>query len=255
VEIDAARVHAEKWTLSKESLDAFLLRLNSEREPAGREYENVRRKLLTFFRCNGCWDAEVLVDETIDRVIRRHGEVEIRELMPFIRGVARRVASEHHKAYREVPLEEVKEPSQRDPNVWDDEIVADAVRLKCLEECVKRLGPEDREMIVGYYMGEKGQKIENKRKLAQQFGITTAALRVRAFRVRERLQVLLAHSTHAAFLAVAPVPYGAQNPRREGCDNSRRGTPVSVPMRLGPLTAPKPVQPVEQCYGRRRESA
>jgi DNA-directed RNA polymerase specialized sigma24 family protein len=254
--VDAPLVLKGKWTLSKESLDAFLSRLNPEPELAGREYENIRLKLLTFFRCHGCWDAEVLVDETIDRVIRRNGEIEIRELMAFILGVARRVASEcHHKAYREVPLEEVAEPSQGDVDEEADEIAA-AVRLECLEECIKRLEPKDQELISEYYMGAKTQKIENKKKLAQQFGITTAALRVRAFRVRERVHAELAPTLHATTVA-APGPCGVPFPYqgRQGGRDSCRRPPVSAPTGVSPLTGQKAVHPVDHCYGCARRSA
>ena len=47
------------------------------------------------------------MDETIDRVIRRLGEIEVGNLMPFIRGVARRVVSELHRKAREVSLADI----------------------------------------------------------------------------------------------------------------------------------------------------
>src|SRR5580700_5918445 len=59
----------EKWTLTRESLEVFLNYLDADRERAGEKYETIRQKLLTLFRCNGCWTAEDLADETIDRVI------------------------------------------------------------------------------------------------------------------------------------------------------------------------------------------
>ena len=92
--MDGMGVKPEQWSLTQKALDAFLARLDSDRNKAGLAYEQIRRKLVTFFRVNGSWDeAEQLADTTLDRVIRRSEEVKVRELPGFIRGVARRVFS------------------------------------------------------------------------------------------------------------------------------------------------------------------
>jgi len=178
----------EKWTLTKESFDVFLTRLDPNRDQAGLSYEQVRRKLLTFFRCNGCSDAEKLVDETIDRVTRRLGEVDVHDLMPFIRGVARHVASEAHKIRIQViALDDAPEPPQQlgaDP----EEEALTGKRLGCLEKCSGHLSDRDRQLIFEYYKYDKSQKIENKRKMAEAMGITLGGLRVRAFRARQQLE-------------------------------------------------------------------
>src|ERR1017187_9272095 len=77
---------------SREAWDRFLTLFNSDRDLAAVEYEKVRQTLLGFFRSRGCWDPEQCADETVDRTVRRIDEV--RCLIPFMRGVARRVASE-----------------------------------------------------------------------------------------------------------------------------------------------------------------
>ena len=183
----------EKWTLTRESLEVFLSYLDSDSERAGEKYENIRQKLITFFRCNGCSAAEDLVDETIDRVIRRLGEVEIRELMPFIRGVGRKVASETYQRAqkaREIPLSDagnLSQPLDADPET-EREIDQ---RLQCLERCVPLLNQSDRELIMQWYIYDKGQKIENKRRLGELRGASPGALRVQACRARKRLQKLV----------------------------------------------------------------
>jgi DNA-directed RNA polymerase specialized sigma24 family protein len=178
----------EKWTLTKEALDVFLARLDADRDRAGESYEQVRRKLVTFFRCNGCWDAERLVDETIDRVIRRLGEVDVIDLMAFIRGVARHVASEAHKiSIQVIALDDAAEPSrQRCADPEAEELTEK--RLGGLEKCARYLSHQDRELVFDYYRYDKTEKIENKRKMAQNMGITAGALRVRAFRARQHLE-------------------------------------------------------------------
>jgi RNA polymerase sigma factor (sigma-70 family) len=186
--MDGMSARPVRWTLTREALDVFLARLDPDRDRAGQSYEQLRRKLVTFFRCHGCWDAEGLVDETIDRAIRRLGEIEVHDLVSFIRGVARHVASEIHKIrIQVVPLDAAPEPFRHDSTDIDKQ-ATDEKQLRCLEKCSVQLSERDRDLIFEYYKYEKSQKIENKRKMAEAMGITLGGLRVRAFRARQQLE-------------------------------------------------------------------
>jgi DNA-directed RNA polymerase specialized sigma24 family protein len=199
--MDGSTTQPEKWTLTQKGLEVFLAYLDPDREVAGEKYEEIRRKLMTFFRCNGFSNEQDPVDETIDRVIRRLGEVEVRDLMPFVRGVARHVASETRKRSKEVPLEQVPEPAFLSISTENTELETDR-RLRCLDKCMKCLPPDDRELIVEWYRYDKGQKIENKKKLAAARGTAPATLRVQAFRLRERLQKLVQECLKASSRAM-----------------------------------------------------
>jgi RNA polymerase sigma factor (sigma-70 family) len=180
----------EKWTLTKDGLEAFLGYLDPDRNKAGEVYEEIRRSLITFFRCNGFWNAEDPVDETLDRVIRRLGEIEVRNLKPFIRGVARFVATEKHKERRGLSLEDISEPAQ--PPTMDREDERDTERrLRCLEDGIQRLNETDRDLVSRWFVYEKSQKIEKKRELAQERGVSLETLRVQAHRARKRLRELV----------------------------------------------------------------
>jgi len=61
-------------------------------------------------------------------------------------------------------------------------------RLTCLRSCLQTLSPDNRELILQYYQGEKGEKIENRKKLLERLKIPVNTLRMRALRLRERLQ-------------------------------------------------------------------
>ena len=61
-------------------------------------------------------------------------------------------------------------------------------RLDCLEHCLQGLPPKDRDLIGGYYQGETSVKIHNRRSLAAKLGVPLNALRIRALRIRERLE-------------------------------------------------------------------
>jgi DNA-directed RNA polymerase specialized sigma24 family protein len=62
-------------------------------------------------------------------------------------------------------------------------------RIECLRACLQSLSPENSELILQYYQGEKSAKIENRRRLTVRFKVPVNTLRMRALRLRERLQV------------------------------------------------------------------
>ncbi len=64
-------------------------------------------------------------------------------------------------------------------------------RSDCLTHCLGKLPDEGRDLIVRYYQGEKGSKIENRRQLAEDMGIPLQALRSRAVRLREKLETCM----------------------------------------------------------------
>jgi DNA-directed RNA polymerase specialized sigma24 family protein len=64
----------------------------------------------------------------------------------------------------------------------------DESRLTCLRSCLQALSPDNRDLILQYYQGEKGEKIGNRKKLLERLGIPVNTLRMRALRLRERLQ-------------------------------------------------------------------
>jgi len=178
----------ERWVLTKDAFERFLAALDPDPDAAGVVYEQIRARLTIFFRCNGCPDAEVLTDETLDRTIRRQGEVEIRNLMSFVKGIARNVASEaHKKSSKTAAIEDLPAP------VWDrsrpaDAPAADPAQIRCLERCLQKLPPDEEKLIRDYYQDERRQKIDRKRQIAEALGISAGALRIKAFRVRRQLQ-------------------------------------------------------------------
>lgn len=155
--------------------------LDRDRELAGRKYEAIQRKLVKFFAYRGCASPEELADTTIDRVTRRlvEGE-EIRANDPsvYFYGVARNVAREFWSARDTRPPEPLPAPEPVDA---DD-------RLVCLDQCLERLGPEARQLILEYYEGQGRHKIENRQRLATELRISQSALRLRAQRIREQLE-------------------------------------------------------------------
>ena len=168
------------WILTQESFDALLVWLDPAREEDGRKYEEIRVRLIKIFTCRKCSEAEDLADETINRVSKKLKEIESTysgARAPYFYGVANKVYMEY--------LRRKKVPAPPAPADQSDAIEKE---YACLEKCIEDLTPDNRELVLQYYQGEKTAKIVHRKQLAEQLGIAVNALRIRAHRIRTSLQ-------------------------------------------------------------------
>jgi len=178
-------------SVSREAFDRMLAWLDSDRERAGQKYEEIRYRLIKIFVCQGCIDPEGLADETIDRVIRK-----VPEVAPnytgnpalYFSGVARYILLEYKNRIAQLRLLPPTSPKQIEEEYEDIE-----QEYECLDHCIGRLTPANRELILEYYREEKQAMIENRKRLAERMGVTPNALRVRADRIRNNLQKCVAN--------------------------------------------------------------
>ena len=176
----------QKWTLTQEAFDQLLVAFGGDRESAGQKYLEIRNNLTRFFEWRGCAFPEDHADETINRIAKRVAEgEEILNHSGYAMGVARMLLLEINKGRQreQSALAEIASA----PDVYDPADDDDG-RLDCLRNCLQTLSPDNRELILQYYQGEKGEKIGNRKKLLERFGVSVNTLRMRALRVRERLQ-------------------------------------------------------------------
>ena len=61
--------------------------------------------------------------------------------------------------------------------------------MACLQRCLTQLSPDNRDLILSYYHGDKGDKVKNRKLLMERFAVPPSTLRMRALRVREALQL------------------------------------------------------------------
>ena len=168
------------WVMSQETFEALLDWLDSDREQAAIKYEEIRRKLIKFFSATTQSDAEALADETMNRVARRLKDVKDQvygERARYFYGVARKVQLEY--------LRRKQPPGEQEYTPDSNRI---EIEYSCLEECIAKLTPENRDLVLDYYGGEGRQRIEQRKLLAERLGIAPNALRIRAFRIRVELQ-------------------------------------------------------------------
>jgi RNA polymerase sigma factor (sigma-70 family) len=159
----------------------------SDEEAAGRRYLHIRSTLTKVLARRGCplIDAEELVDITFNRVSKKVKDVAptyVGDPAAYFHAVALRVYKEYLREMIRIAtnVDSLPRPDGGDDakhRLWD-----------CLDECLEKLSPDDRDLIVKYYRDEGRAKIEQRRKLAENHGITVHALRMRASRIRKQLE-------------------------------------------------------------------
>lgn len=176
----------QKWTLTQDAFDRLLITLGGDRDSGSEKYLEIRSNLTRFFEWRGCSFPEDHADETFNRIAKKIDEgEEILNPAGYAMGVARLLLLEILKSRQreQTALNELG-------TAGDVYVAADdgEDRLVCLRDCLQSLSPDNRELILQYYQGEKGEKIQNRKKLLGQLGIPVNTLRMRALRLRERLQ-------------------------------------------------------------------
>jgi DNA-directed RNA polymerase specialized sigma24 family protein len=195
---ETATMDVRRTVVTGEAWDKLLGFLDGSREQAARKYEESRRRLVKLFAWKGLANVEDLADETLDRVARKlaAGEhIRTGEAERYIAGVARLVAFEAARAARREdvlaeepaapePAEDDRFPAQGD---WRATEVA-----ACLDECLDQLPAASRKLLLGYHVGEGGERIANRKRIAEGMGIALNALRIRVHRLRHEVETCVA---------------------------------------------------------------
>jgi DNA-directed RNA polymerase specialized sigma24 family protein len=167
-------------TLKQDDFDRLLSWLNPDPERAGVVYERIRWRLIAILASRGCAVAEELADDTIDRVSRRVIDIQrtyVGDKAIYFLGVMNNV---HH--------EYLKRPIMPRPLELDDDIEAKERTHSCLDKCLDKLTPHSRRLIEQYYAENMRAKIDLRKRIAAEFGVSLNTLRLRALRIREKLQ-------------------------------------------------------------------
>jgi DNA-directed RNA polymerase specialized sigma24 family protein len=178
-------------SLTAESFQKLLARLDPDEERAGQRYEELRRTLIRFFEWRNAPFPEEHTDETLDRVARKlDAAVDIKNIGAYCYEVARLVFLESlkgHDSKRISVSADMVERSAPDTDTDDDDRWQQH-RLACLDSCLRALPHDSRELILDYHQEGIG-RIRRRKNLAARLGLQRDALANRAQRVRNRLEV------------------------------------------------------------------
>jgi len=166
--------------------------LDEGSDSQGERYLEIRRRLVAYFDRRNRPAPDVLADETLDRVSRtleESGRIKVTPPARYCYVVARFVLLEDiRKSRRDVPYDETRSGIHHTRTVVTTTDDSADQSLDCLNQCLDRLKPEDRYLIVEYYRDAKRQRIDRRRDLARQLGISMNALGIRAWRLRASLE-------------------------------------------------------------------
>ena len=170
--------------LTQDDFGRLIRWLDPDPERAGIIYEKVRWRLIAILAARGCSIPEELADEVINRVSRRVVDIQdtyTGDKSIYFLGVMNNV---HH--------EYLKRPKMTGPPSVD---ITDAANTedthRCLDTCLGKLAPFSRILIERYYSEDKRRKIDLRKRVAAQLGISVGTLRLRALRIRQKLQVCI----------------------------------------------------------------
>ena len=170
--------------ITQDNFEQLLCWLDPCRDKAAEKYESIRTRLIKIFYARGCFAAEEMADETIDRVTRKSADLSESysgDPALFFYGVAKNLILEFRRKphFEELPRTIASETENEN---HDDEY------LNCLDHCLGKLDRSQHELITNYYQGEKQEKISRRKTLQSELGISMEALRVRVLRIRSGLQ-------------------------------------------------------------------
>jgi len=170
--------------LEPADFDRLLTWLDPDADRAGQLYESIRWRLIAILASRGCPVPEELADEIIDRVARRVKDIEATytgDKTIYFLGVMNNV---HHEYLRRPAVPRLLTASNEDVEVKEQTYL-------CLDRCLEKLSPHAREIIEQYYAAEKRAKITLRKRIAAKFGLSGSNLRLRALRIRARLQTCI----------------------------------------------------------------
>lgn len=160
-------------------------------DAAGVGYLEMRNRVAKFFAYNRVADPDELIDITFDRAARRIAEgEEVRNPVSYITGIARFVLKEKWSGPNVNQIDDQELPDVMIDRRKEDENKRIALdrRLDCLEGCVATLTSAERERITDYYYDEKRAKINRRKQMAEELGVSLVNLRVRMHRTRRDLE-------------------------------------------------------------------
>jgi len=164
----------------------FLSLLSPDRDVAENKFRDIRRRLARMLDFRGCACSYELADDAIlDFVchLRNRDRPFVGDPLAYLNTVAFNL----YLAY----LQKQFLPLPDDIAEWpqaDEEDAVDKEQLhQCLDRCLDKLSPNDRDLILKYYRRDKQAKIEFRKELAKELGISANALKIKVYHIRKTL--------------------------------------------------------------------
>jgi DNA-directed RNA polymerase specialized sigma24 family protein len=193
MDVIARELQGREPELSETAFARLLRWLDDGTDSGGETYLEMRRRLVAYFDRRNRPAADVLADETFDRISRtlESSSIATRPPARYCYVIARFVLLEDiRREGRSVPFDEARPTGSIEfarSGSEPDAVLRDRC-LQCLDRCLLKLRPEQRELVIEYYRDAKRERIDRRRELANRMGITMNALGIRLCRIRSSLE-------------------------------------------------------------------
>lgn len=183
--------------LTGEAFEKLLQTLGPDRENAGAAYEELRVRLLRFFRWESCPQAGECADEVVNRLASKLLDGErILNPVAYAGGIARLVLKERNRKQareQQLPLAGPVEVAAQPPFISNlEESQSQAAKIQqFFDHCLGELPGDSRRFLLDYYRGEASGRISNRQQMATRLEISLNSLRNRALRLREKLEACI----------------------------------------------------------------
>jgi DNA-directed RNA polymerase specialized sigma24 family protein len=188
-------IETQETTLTQIAFARLLEWLDDGTASDGRTYLEMRRRLVAYFDRRNRPAADVLADDTLNRIgrtLEKCGSIVTRPPARYCYVIARFVLLEDLRRERlHVPFDEMRAENSIEWRRTADRACAASVedrRVDCLDRCLLTLKPEQRTLVVEYYSEVHQRRIDRRRDLAARLGITMNALGIRVCRIRGALE-------------------------------------------------------------------
>lgn len=171
---------------SPEDFNAMLDWLDPDRDRAGKRFLEIGTRVTRILVRRQCYASEDVWDETANRVCHL-----VKDVAPTYGGdpalyfyaVARLV-------HKEWLAEEKSKRDRLDGKPPDPPKPEEDVELihQCLDKCLDKVEEKERLMLLQYYERETRAKIEQRKKMAEEMGITLNNLRMQVHRLNGKLR-------------------------------------------------------------------
>jgi DNA-directed RNA polymerase specialized sigma24 family protein len=188
----------DKPDLLSPRFEAVLAWLDPDRDRAAETRVLLHGRLTRYFLRSHCADPEELADQTFDRagkLLLEGKSVPAQNHEGYLNRVAFYVLQEYRRKNRLGTQLADDKPEPPDDRANPDEIEEAWKKERlhfCLDECLERLQPESRVMLLEYYSEDKTLKIDTRDRMAKRLGVASGVLRNRIWKLRNNLRECIA---------------------------------------------------------------
>lgn len=171
--------------MSQDDFDRLLQWFGPDRGISGKKYLETHEKLTRLFHFNGCNRPEDLADEVMNRVAKKPPSLSNPNggHVAVLIGFARKVL---HEYWREKALFEELSDRCEERSSTDETTLKEIMDL-CLENCLGRLGDNNKHLLLEYHQYGLGEKVKHRKAMAEDRRTTLNALRLKACRLKSEV--------------------------------------------------------------------